>query len=70
MSYAIYNYKNTALLNSTMNVFIQQKISVCMWQGKSLKREMLEKINLKPVLWPRNQTSLKARNLICAPDLD
>ena len=56
-----------------MNVFIQQKVSVCRmyeWQGKSLKRETLENINFKPVLWPRNPTSLTARNLICAPDLD
>ena len=70
MSYAFHNYKNTTLLNTTMNVFIQQKIPVCMWQGKSLKRETLANINFKPVLWPRNPTSPTARNLICAPDLD
>ena len=58
MSYAIYNYKNTALLKTTMIVFIQQKISLCIYSY----------INFKPVLWSINPTLLTVRNLICTPD--
>ena len=48
MSYASYNYKNTALLNATMNVFIQQKISVCITHRDKEKKNGVESSTRTP----------------------